>query len=377
LPHPQDASGLPDGLYAEITTPKGVITCELDYAKAPLTVASFVGLAEGTLGPKPRKPFFDGLTFHRVVPASSSRAATRSAPARAARATRFPTSSRARPAPRRGGSSRWPTTARTPTARSSSSRWRRSERLNFLYSVFGHTVGGLEVLDQIVQGDEMRVHILRIGPAAKAFGPTTRPSPTWSAKAAKYTFEKDAGPKAHFDDPDKLLPTRPAAGPVFQLQAGQPRAHDRRPVYARVFATFTPSGPSDTPDAFAEGWPRPSASSMDGVLAVYFSDTGKWYLKVGKNMAWRFVSDSGDASKVVDQASLDAGIGKFFTDSQAREAQYVAESQKPLAYFLQVPAKHANLETNAVVDQLVFKLANSIEFYDRKCTASFSPAQAP
>ncbi len=56
------ASPLPDGIYAEITTPRGSFTCQLAYERVPLVVASFVGLAEGTLGPAPRKPFFDGLT---------------------------------------------------------------------------------------------------------------------------------------------------------------------------------------------------------------------------------------------------------------------------------------------------------------------------
>jgi cyclophilin family peptidyl-prolyl cis-trans isomerase len=62
------SASLPDGLYAGITTTRGPITAQLFYDKAPLTVTSFVGLAEGTLGPQPRRPFFDGLTFHRVVP---------------------------------------------------------------------------------------------------------------------------------------------------------------------------------------------------------------------------------------------------------------------------------------------------------------------
>ena len=62
------AEGLPEGLYAEISTSRGVITCSLNFQQTPLTVTNFVGLAEGTLGPEPRKPFFDGLKFHRVVP---------------------------------------------------------------------------------------------------------------------------------------------------------------------------------------------------------------------------------------------------------------------------------------------------------------------
>lgn len=59
-----------NGIYADFITNKGVITVRLDYIKTPMTVANFIGLAEGTItnATYPQgKPFYDGSIWHRVV----------------------------------------------------------------------------------------------------------------------------------------------------------------------------------------------------------------------------------------------------------------------------------------------------------------------
>lgn len=63
------------GTYAIFETSQGNIVVRLLEKEAPKTVANFIGLAEGTkeftdvaTGQKVKRNFYDGLTFHRVIP---------------------------------------------------------------------------------------------------------------------------------------------------------------------------------------------------------------------------------------------------------------------------------------------------------------------
>ncbi len=67
---------LPNGPFVVMDTSMGRITCQFYQKQAPNAVANFIGLAEGTkdwTDPATKKvmhhkPFYDGTTFHRVIP---------------------------------------------------------------------------------------------------------------------------------------------------------------------------------------------------------------------------------------------------------------------------------------------------------------------
>ena len=59
-----------NGIYAQLNTSKGDILIKLEYKKAPLTVANFIGLSEGSIKNNKKnigEPYYDGLKFHRVI----------------------------------------------------------------------------------------------------------------------------------------------------------------------------------------------------------------------------------------------------------------------------------------------------------------------
>ncbi|TDO72932.1 peptidylprolyl isomerase [Flavobacterium chryseum] len=168
-------SNLPDGLYADIETNKGHIIVELDYKKAPITVANFVTLAEGknefiTNEDLKGKPFFDGLKFHRVIEDFMIQTGDPLGTGSGDTGYKFKDEftdlkfdkagvlAMANNGPGTNSSQFFITHVETP--------W-----LNGKHTIFGHVVEkGQEVVNQVKQGDNMvSVTIIRNGEAAKKF----------------------------------------------------------------------------------------------------------------------------------------------------------------------------------------------------------------
>lgn len=63
---------LGDGIFADLHTNKGHMVVKLHYQQAPVTVANFMTLAEGTnpfvSAEYKGKKYYDGINFHRIIP---------------------------------------------------------------------------------------------------------------------------------------------------------------------------------------------------------------------------------------------------------------------------------------------------------------------
>jgi cyclophilin family peptidyl-prolyl cis-trans isomerase len=168
-------SNLKDGLYAEIKTNKGDIIIKLEPEKAPVTVANFVLLAEGkndyvTNEKLKGKPFYNGLTFHRVVEKFMIQGGDPLGNGSGDAGYRFKdefstlshdragTLSMANSGPGTNGSQFFITHVPTPF-------------LDKKHSVFGYVIDkGMETVNKIVQGDVIKsVEIIRKGDKASKF----------------------------------------------------------------------------------------------------------------------------------------------------------------------------------------------------------------
>lgn len=194
---PGDAA-LGDGLFARITTSKGDIVVRLEYQKTPITVCNFVALAEGTMTSAGSKPFYNGLSFHRVIADFMIQGGCPLGNGTGGPGYQFPDEidpslrhtgpgilSMANAGPGTNGSQFFITHVATP--------W-----LDGKHTVFGRVVIGQSVVNAIRQGDKIeKVVIIRNGAEANAFKADQATFDALvrniaSAEAAKFQVKRDA-----------------------------------------------------------------------------------------------------------------------------------------------------------------------------------------
>lgn len=204
----------PDGMYAKFETNKGDIYTALEYKKTPMTVANFVGLAEGAIKntAKPEgTPYYDGLKFHRVIPNFMIQGGCPLGTGTGDPGYKFPDEidttlkhnrpgilSMANAGPGTNGSQFFITHVETP--------W-----LDGKHTVFGHVVEGMDVVNKIVGNDTIKhLVILRKGKDAENFKAAETFKST-QENLVKSKTEKEAKSKAEFtslmDQLNKATPT--------------------------------------------------------------------------------------------------------------------------------------------------------------------------
>ncbi len=183
-----------NGIYARFITNKGIIVCQLEYQKTPMTVGNFVGLAEGNfnVGDKSfSKPFFDGLIFHRVIADFMIQGGDPQGTGMGDPGYKFydeidPTLkhigpgilSMANSGPNTNGSQFFITHKETP--------W-----LDGKHTVFGHVISGQDVVNAIAQNDTMRkVEIIRVGREAIKWNAQDAFDQVYLAKKAQDELEQ-------------------------------------------------------------------------------------------------------------------------------------------------------------------------------------------
>jgi peptidylprolyl isomerase len=193
-----------DGLYAEIRTSKGLIVARLEFEKVPMTVANFVGLAEGTIENAAfdlGRPFYDGTVWHRVVPGHVIQTGRARSDKSGGPGYQFPNEIHAMLNHNRAGMMNMANGG--PDTNGSQFCFTLGDRsyLNGNFSVFGEVVDGLEVVMKIAQGDTVEsVRIVRAGEKARAFHPTTESFRAMVKSAETAVAEHEKRKKAAEED---------------------------------------------------------------------------------------------------------------------------------------------------------------------------------
>jgi peptidylprolyl isomerase len=226
----QEQARRPDGLYAEIRTSKGRIVARLEADLTPLTVANFVGLAEGTIANSafdPGRPFYDGSTFHRVEAGHVIQTGIPQSERARNPGYTFPNEIHAKLSHNHAGALNMANGGPNTNAAQFCITLGDRSYLDGDYTVFGEVVEGLDVVMRIERGDVVdSVRIARIGAKAETFRPTAESFRAMVKEAEQRVAEHTE--KKRLAEQDWIARNYPkATGPsggvlTERLAAGQP-----------------------------------------------------------------------------------------------------------------------------------------------------------
>lgn len=371
---PTPTSPLPDGLYAEFTTPRGTTTVELFYTRAPLMCVNFTGLAEGSLAPKNGKPFYTGLTWYRVVPGfviQSGNPGLKDTDALPSPVTpHFPDEFVPGLRHDAAGILSMANAGRDTNSCEFFLTLAPTNRLNYLHSVFGRTVRGLDTLALIRQDDPVSIKILRVGPAAKAFRADPATFATLSARAKKYADSsgpgatpatalaaRDPAPLAHFADPDNLLPAEPPRAKNFNYKLANFERTTGLRIAARVFAKSPTAAEDHAPGAFMKALAAQLGVTQRGAVAAYFADDNDWRVWLVGDSTTPFFGRVATPADLGDGAAFHDVKEAFMKAAQADgDAAYELQKKNAPADKPPSAGQRIKLQTDAILDGLIRKL---------------------
>ncbi len=149
-------------MFVHFETDKGEIVAELFDKDAPGTVANFAGLAKGEkefVDPKTKqkvkRPFYDGLTFHRVVPNFVIQGGDPKGDGTGGPGYTIPCEVDDNPRKHERGSLSMAHRGRDTGGSQFFICHSPQPHLDGRHTVFGKVVQGIEVVDAIEQGDRM------------------------------------------------------------------------------------------------------------------------------------------------------------------------------------------------------------------------------
>jgi peptidylprolyl isomerase len=330
-----------DGLYAELRTTKGLIVIRLEFEKTPMSVANFVGLAEGTIKNAALPlgtPYYNGSVWHRVVPghviqAGQPKGGTQNGPGYT-----FPNEIVTDPAFSHGRAGMVGMANSGPHTNTSQFYITLADRsyLDGNYTVFGRVVEGMDVVNAIAQGDTIeKVTIVRLGKAAEAIRPDT-------TSFQKMVDDAKARVKAADDqkarDEERVIAERWPSATTTPTGVKSVVEHagsgERLAAGAKVTVRYTGQLLDGRPFASSIDSGRPTAGTAAEVFEFVVGTT---HVTAGLDEA---IADMrvGERRIVIVPASRGYGASGFYAKEKPGEKRFVISPGTTLVYDVEVLA---------------------------------------